>query len=158
MIVRTGAVVATMLVGFLTVTPADAEELKASGTNTYVPTSSDITPLTDEANLLRTQSRSILVADDPKLPFHLSTQDCSGTYLLDANGQVNRGSGYCDVVDDDNDVWWLSWKTTGDDGTWEVMGGTGKYDGMTGSGTTKILSQSADGRFALHWAGTWKMK
>lgn len=159
MICRTSrAAAAAATVVFLTLAPAQAKEVKVSGTNTYVPTDSDVTPLTDEANLLRTQSRSVLVTDDPELPFHLSTQDCAGTYLLDANGQVDSGYGYCDVVDGDNDIWWLSWTTKGDDGTWTVMGGTGKYEGMTGEGTSKVLSQSADGRFALRWEGTANMK
>ncbi|MEM8745034.1 MAG: hypothetical protein AAGF14_10400 [Pseudomonadota bacterium] len=146
------------MVALLTLAPAEAKELKVSGINTYVPTESDVTPLTDEANLLRTKSRSVLVTEDTELPFYLSTQDCAGTYLLDANGQVDTGYGYCDVVDDDNDIWWLSWETKGDDGTWQVLGGTGKYEGMTGKGTSKVLSQSADGRFALRWEGTAKMK
>ncbi len=153
-----GIAVAAVLAASLPLQPADAEALKASGTTTYVPTSSDVTPLSEEANLLRTQSRSVLMADDPELPFHLSNQDCAGTYLLDANGQVDTGRGYCDVIDGDSDIWWLSWTTKGDDGTWEVMGGTGKYDGMTGSGTSKVLSQAADGRFVVRWEGTWELK
>ena len=153
---RAAAVAATATL--LTMAPVQAKELKVSGINTYVPTTSDVTPLTDEANLLRTQSRSVLVTDDTKVPFYLSTQDCSGTYLLDANGQVDTGYGYCDVVDGDNDIWWLSWETKGDDGTWQVLGGTGKYEGMTGKGTSKVLSQTADGRFALRWEGTANLK
>ena len=62
-------VVLAAAAALLTLTPAQAKELKVSGINTYVPTDSDVTPLTDEANLLRTRSRSVLVTDDPKLPF-----------------------------------------------------------------------------------------
>ena len=140
-----GIAVAAVLAVSLPLLPAHAKSLKASGTSSYVPVNSDVTPLSEEANLLRTQSRAILMADDPTLPFHLSNQDCAGTYLLDANGQVDTGRGYCDIID-------------ADDGTWEVMGGTGKYEGMTGTGTSKVLSQATDGRFAVRWEGTWEMK
>ena len=85
-----GIAVAAVLAASLPLQPAHAEALKASGTTTYVPISSDVTPLSEEANLLRTQSRSVLMADDPELPFHLSNQDCAGTFV--ESDQISEGS------------------------------------------------------------------
>lgn len=140
------------------VASAEAAEFKGAGTNVYVPANSDVNQISEEMSLLRTQSRTIILSEDSEVPFHLAPQDCSGTYILDKDQEITGGNGYCDSVDSDGDVWWMWWKLDGEKGSWGVLGGTGKYDGMTGGGTTEILSQSPDGRFALQWEGSWKMK
>ncbi len=66
--------------------------------------------------------------------------------------------GVCVAFDKDGDAWWLSYSNKGDDRKWMVVAGTGKYAGMTGSGTTKLLAVTPDGRMTIGWRGTMDMK
>lgn len=57
------------------------------------------------------------------------------------------GAGYCTLIADNGNVLWVSYVLHGDEpSTWTVMGGTGQYEGASGSGTTMVVSQRADGQ------------
>jgi hypothetical protein len=62
------------------------------------------------------------------------------------------------AFDKDGDAWWLSYNNKGEDRSWTVVAGTGKYAGMTGSGATKLLAITPDGRMTISWSGAMKMK
>ncbi len=138
--------------------PAEARDMKGSGTAAYVPVASDTSELPSGKLLRRVHSKTIILADDDTLPFHLARQDCSGTYVLTPEGEIEIGRGHCEAVDQDGDVWWLWWESVSESGKWGILGGTGKYDGMAGSGTTTPIAAHDDGRFAVKWEGSWVMK
>jgi hypothetical protein len=70
----------------------------------------------------------------------------------------DEDNGVCVAVDKDGDAWWLSYANKGEDRKWNVVSGTGKYAGMTGSGTTKLLATTPDGRTTISWSGAMRMK
>tara|TARA_Y100000588_G_scaffold380466_1_gene464387 strand:- start:166 stop:639 length:474 start_codon:yes stop_codon:yes gene_type:complete len=111
--------------------------------------------LPDGRQLIRTSNSGINLADGGG-PFHLNTQDCRGTIVM-VDGGV-RNYGYCDSVDADGDVWWLSYTNDLDSGTFQILGGTGKFAGIEGGGTTRVLGNYDDGRLVLRWDGNWQMQ
>ncbi len=86
-----------------------------------------------------TLSRDVMVGTIksaiPGSPIDGSVQTCIGGMAVNA-GKAMRGSGYCDTVDKDGDVWWLACSATPKKSGWRVVGGTGKYQGLRGQGTT----------------------
>lgn len=138
--------------------PAMAKDYTGSGTATYIPVSAATRELPNGNHIRRVHSKSIIVADDEEIPFHLASQDCLGTYVLTPEGEIITGKGYCDAVDQDGDVWWLWWQSEEESGEWGILEGTGKYAGMVGSGTTTPIASHDDGRFAVRWKGSWVMK
>jgi hypothetical protein len=138
---------------------AAAAEFKGGGSVTYATATEEIIKLSETRNLNRFHLKGVIVADDPKIPIHLSTQDCMGSVLETAEGKPISSTGSCDAIDKDGDIWWLTW-TGGADSTsnWRVTGGGGKYQGMTGQGKSEWLVQMAEGRSVLRWNGNFKMK
>jgi hypothetical protein len=137
-------------------TTAQAQQT-GSGTATYVPAKIKKMELPDGTMLERSHLRTVVVADDPAVPFHMSTQDCLGTNILDAEGNLLTGRGYCDGVDGDGDVWWIWWNNGPTGGDWGFMGGTGKYEGITGGGTTTFEGATPDSRLVITWEGSWEV-
>lgn len=135
-----------------------AAEVKGSGSLIYVPVASETSKLPDGRIVQRSHIKGIVRADDTNVSFHLASEDCSGTTVIAADGNTAVGNGYCDAVDKDGDVWWLSWHSGPDGDTWAFIGGTGKYEGIKGGGTTKLEIRWPDGRLAMRWDGTWQMK
>lgn len=76
------------------------------------------------------------------------SQWCYGENQGAQSGAGVPGAGYCTLVDDDGDVWWVSYVVHGDGRptTWSVIGGSGKYLDATGGGTHGVVSQRGDGR------------
>ena len=147
-------------VAFMTVGTLDAlaqSSMTGGGTLTFGQNSPEIVELADGRSLLRTSNSGVYVADDPTGPFHLATQDCRGTVVIgtDDSPPINRG--YCDCVDADGDVWWISYTNNLDTGSWRILGGTGKFAGMEGGGSTEFLLNLPDGRLVLRWDGSWEM-
>lgn len=136
---------------------AASEEVTGGGTVTYTMTWSEAVRLPEGA-VQRYRLSGVILADDVANPFHLSTQDCNGTTALGGSGKPSIVGGYCDAIDAQGDVWWISWSGSGQESRWTILGGTGKYEGMTGSGTAKWLTQKPDGRGIVRWDGTWRMK
>ena len=137
--------------------PAEAGEETGSGTVTYAPAAVDTVQLADGSMVQRSHIMGIVLANDPSNSIHLASQDCFGTTVIAADGTA-IANGYCDAVDADGDRWWISWHNGPDANTWAFTGGTGKYEGIKGGGTTTALAQTADGRSAIIWNGSWTMK
>ncbi len=150
-----------IVLGALAAAPApmaQAQTVTGSGWVTYVPHSTETLVLPDGNTLERSHLKGVVIAADPEVPFHLSSQDCSGTNVLGSDGAPLLGSGYCEGVDRDGDVWWIWWRNAPDGDTWGFTAGTGKYEGIEGGGTTQPQFQGSDGRFVISWEGTWQMK
>jgi len=146
-----------MLLAAAVATPSSAAEVKAAGSATYITVSSESTPH-GEMTLEREHSKTVILADDPNAPIHLSTQDCSGTNLIGADGVPIVASGYCDGADKDGDIWWIWFHNSAAGNKWGFLGGTGKFEGVTGGGTTEQQVFMPDGRLVIRWEGTWEMK
>jgi hypothetical protein len=128
-----------------------------SGTVTYANSAPEITNLPGGGKVMHINSRGVIIADDPASPFNLSTQNCSGSLVLGADGKPMIESGFCQAIDRDGDTWSLWYENGAAGDNWKVIGGTGKYVKMTGGGTTNELFTSPDGReTVLHWDGTWQ--
>ena len=153
-----GAFCISALSGLVLAQSAPAAEIKASGSVSYVTVSSEADELADGRTLVRSTSKGIVRADDPTVSVHLSSQDCSGTDLIAAEGNFVLGQGYCDGVDKDGDVWWIWWRNSEQENVWGFLGGTGKYEGIEGGGTTAIETRLPDGRMSIRWQGTWQTK
>ncbi len=134
------------------------QAMRGSGTVTYVPDAMEMVELSDGTMLQRSYLRGVVLASDPSVPFHLSAQDCPGSSIVSAEGQVISGYGYCEGTDRDGDMWWIWWKNSPTENTWGFMGGRGKYAGIEGGGTTAVQSQYPDGRLVISWNGSWRMK
>lgn len=132
---------------------AQAAEVSATGTATYV-SSPDVTELKDGNRLVRAQLKGVGLADDPKSSLHQSLQSCGGTTLVNKKGETLAGAGYCDGVDRDGDLFWLSWRANATGSDWTFTGGTGKYAGVTGGGKTVNAVQAPD-RLVITWEGRW---
>lgn len=141
----------------LTYASADAAEMKVSGTMTQVIVSNEAEKLADGRTLLRLHDKGVVEVSDPKSPVHLAKQDCFYTVLLDAQGSVADGGGYCSVIDKDNDGFLSWWHFSSGGSVWNVYHGNGKYAGMNGSGTTKPLVNFPD-RYTIAYEGTLTMK
>ncbi|MDI9245321.1 hypothetical protein [Marinobacter sp. CHS3-4] len=78
---------------------------------------------------------------------NVASQWCTGHQGVDGSGAAG-GAGYCTSIYDNGDMVYFSYLLGAEDepATWTVMGGTGAYEGATGSGTSTITSQRADGR------------
>ncbi len=147
----------TALLCLFHVSLGQAQEMKGSGRVSFVRHSSETFQLPDGTTGQRLHSKGVVIANEPTHPFHLSTQDCLGTYLMDSDGAVSSANGYCDGIDRDGHIWWIWWKNDQEGGSWGFLGGTGKWDGTEGGGTTKYELQSPDGRVVISWEGSWKM-
>ena len=137
---------------------AQAGETKGSGTVTYALNQIANIPLGGNRNLTEYRMSGVVIATDATPPFHLSSQDCVGSGIGEGKGWPEEDHGACVAFDKDGDAWWLSYRNKGDDRKWTVVSGTGKYSGMMGSGTTKLLAITSDGRMVISWNGTMQMK
>lgn len=146
------------LAGLVASAPSVAESVSGEGTVTYVPVASESLRGEDGKSIIRNHQKGVIIAADSAAPFHLATQDCRGTTVVSADGGEVISKGYCDVIDRDGDVWWLWYDATPQGSTWGILGGTGKYGGMTGGGTTKSEKPAPDGRFVMHWQGSWELR
>lgn len=135
-----------------------AAEGKGQGTVTYINVSDDSSKRADGSMLVRNHSKGVVLCDDDSAPIHMNAQDCYGTNIIGADGNLIVASGYCDAADKDGDMWWIWWRSEGGKDTWGFMGGTGKFEGIKGGGTTSTLAMYPDGRQVISWEGTWQMK
>ena len=133
------------------------QKITGGGHGVFVPQASESYELPNGQTVERTKSTAFLIAEDPKSPFHLTNWNCAGTVVTLADDMGGSGSGYCDGVDSDGDVWWISWSGV-DGGPWSFLGGTGKFEGVDGGGTWKAAQEWPDGKFMNSWEGTWTMK
>ncbi len=148
------------LVSCLAVAPAlSAQEVKASGTNMFVPKIVESFSLADGSTVSRVFFPGFIAADDPSNPLRLASMTCSGTTVDTKDGKPIRSAGTCDSVDAQGDVafyWWRSDSKNG--GRWGFLGGTGKWANVEGGGTYEPTFLWKDGRQGNSWKGTWKTK
>ena len=154
------AAVGVVLVGLALFAPAlSAQEVKASGTNMFVPKVVESFSLADGSIANRVYFPGFITADDPTNPLRLASMTCSGTSITTKDGKPIRSAGTCDSVDSQGDVafyWWRADEKNG--GRWGFMGGTGKWANVEGGGTYEPTFQWKDGRQGNSWKGTWKTK
>lgn len=126
---------------------AHAQPAESSGTAVYVPTMTHTTDLPDGGAITRLHTKGYVMSDDAENPFRDSGQNCMGSGIGDVM------NGYCDAVDGDGDMYWISWHNGPDGNTWRLIGGTGKFAGLSGGGTSTAYPPSADGQYRIDW--TW---
>ena len=98
------------------------------------------------------------MADDPANSLHMAAHDCIGGSIFNRAGEEAKGAGYCDAIDADGDVAFISYFNNGDDRSWVFLGGIGKFDGIEGGGTTAVRGGTPDGRVVIRWDDVWTMK
>jgi hypothetical protein len=135
-----------------------AQEVKASGTNMFIPKVLETFTLADGTTANRMKDMGFMTADDPANPLRQASMVCMGTVINAKDGTQIRGSGYCDSVDADGDVAFYWWRGGAKGGNWGFMGGTGKWTNVEGGGTYEPTYLWKDGRAANSWKGSWKTK
>ena len=111
---------AVVIVGVLALGALDAwaqTSGSGGGTLTFGRNTPEVVGLGGGRSMLRTSNSGAYVADDPESPFHLATQDCRGTVVLSASGDPVGSRGYCDCVDSDGDMFWISYSNDLDTGS-----------------------------------------
>ncbi len=89
-------------------------------------------------------------------PMHESFQTCFGTYAT-VDKDKERAVGYCDGLDADGDVYWLTWEGGRTEGPWKFVGGTGKFAGLTGGGEWKDRRMPGKGWLVRTITGKWTL-
>ena len=150
----------TMVLGALVIVAGvgTAAEESATGSATYIPVHSKAMELANGDTSQITHLKGVILADDPSVSLHLAMQDCVGTTVIPSDGGPPDGAGYCAGTDANGDLWWIWWHNGPGGNLWGFIGGTGKYKGIEGGGTTEQQVMGADGRMAITWKGSWKMK
>lgn len=122
----------------------------------------EITDLPDGRQVVRVRNAGFFVTEEPaNYPVRVHKHQCVGTYIRSAGGNTQTGSGYCDNVDWDGDVYWHYWTGSGDpgvpgslQGTWTITGGTGKFKGIKGAGSWKNTGKTwPDGTWTERFEG-----
>lgn len=134
------------------------EKMTGSGHNANQNVSTDVMERADGGSVMRLHDASVVMGNNAGNPFHLSSLDCYSTYVLPSGAENGPGAGYCDGIDQDGDVWWITFKGDFAGGMWNISGGTGKFDGMTGGGSYTAAAQMEGGRSFTTWDGTWETK
>jgi hypothetical protein len=135
-----------------------AQQMSGGGYVALVPKPAVTSETPDGRVLQMVGVDGIVFGDEESNPFGMATQSCSGTVVMAADGSDLMAKGYCDGVDLEGDVWWISWEETAAGGSWNLLGGTGKFEGVSGGGQTSRVAEWPDGRYVVRWDGTWTMK
>lgn len=135
-----------------------AGEHEVSGSATYITLDRQMSPLPNGSAVVTTTSKTVIVADDETIPFHLAEQITVGTAVVDSEGNVITGSGYGHAIDADGDVMYISWRVTEGGSEWDFVSGTGKYEGMEGGGTSENIYMNGNGDQVIRWHGKWTKK
>jgi hypothetical protein len=153
---RVMSLAAILVVGV--VGSAGAQQMSGGGFVALVPKPAETTETPDGRVLQMVRVDGIVFGDEENNPFGMATQSCAGTVVLSTDGSDVMAKGYCDGVDLDGDVWWITWEETLDGGSWNLLGGTGKFEGVSGGGQTSRVAEWPDGRYVVRWDGTWTMR
>lgn len=155
---RTFLVSAGAAVLFLTLAPGSAaQERSDSGSFSFSTTSAEEMPLGDGIVLMRAVQPGMILADDPASPLHRSATTCSGSSVMNTATQTAAIAGYCDMVDEDGDVWTAWYQGDQDGGAWGFLAGTGKFEGVQGEGTYRAGEAWSDGRGINYWEVTYTL-
>jgi len=150
--------VGIVCVGLLVAPALSAQEVKASGSNMFVPKIVETFTLNDGTTVNRMQWSGFITADDPANPLRQASMTCSGDAVLAKDGKPIRSAGTCDSVDAQGDVAFYWWRSDDKGGRWGFLGGTGKWVTVEGGGTYEPTPGWKDGRQGNNWKGTWKTK
>jgi hypothetical protein len=135
-------------------TAAEAQERWSGDGNTLLaPVGSEEYQLPDGRMVRSLSFLGFSISEDKDSPFHLTSQDCKGTYVFEADGMTFTAAGYCVARDDEGNMWWLSWKGDAQGGDWGVTNGVGKFAGMAGGGTFTARDPMPDGKVTNSWHG-----
>ncbi len=148
-----GAVAGAMFTGM-----AVAAETQLTGMVVYQVTPLSSVKLANGDTLQQSHLKGVILADEPAVLLDQNRQDCTGSSVTGPDGAEIEGSGSCVASDADGDTWSLWYHNRGDERTWAVISGTGKYEGMTGEGSTKVVSATPDGRIVITFGGTLQLK
>lgn len=146
--------------GLLTVLllPLTAYADKGEGQAFYEPTVLETVELEDGRMISRVSVSGFVTASDESNPLHMVNQRCSGTNILAAGQSEPTAYGYCEGIDRDGDMFFISWANGPDGNTWQLLGGTGRFAGISGGGTTETIFTWADGKYVINWEGTWTIE
>ena len=126
----------------------------ATGGNAFIPEVVASVDLPDGNMLARTISHGFIWTNEENMVGGNGSLECFGSNTLSPEGDQLDGSGTCEGLDADGDVWWVWW-SGGIEGNFSFTGGTGKYTGISGGGTWKAQLQYPDGKAMNEWEGTW---
>lgn len=136
-------------------TPANAQmDYATEGGNALTQSIISTVDLPDGNMLVRNESSGFTWADDETAVGGNGTLDCFVSVIVTPDGEQLDGSGICEGMDEDGDLWWV-WVTGGTEGEFGFTGGTGKYAGISGGGTWKQQVRYADGKAVNDWEGSW---
>jgi hypothetical protein len=140
-----------LILSLCLVSASQAGALHISGTVNYdIKHLSDQKLSADGLVLSRDQLTGTIKSTPPGDKIDGSIQTCIGAMVLKA-GKAISGNGYCDTVDADGHVWWLTWSAGSEKSNWTVVGGTGKYLGLSGSGTTFSIDADLQSAASTTW-------
>lgn len=127
-----------------------------TGGNALMPEVLSTVELPDGNMLVRTLAHGFSWSNEEAAVGGNGALECYGSSTMSPEGAQLDGSGTCEAIDPDGDIWWLWWDG-GMDGRFGFTGGTGKYAGIEGSGTWKLQTMFADGKNTNTWEGTWTL-
>jgi hypothetical protein len=137
------------------VTAASAQmTYEATGGNVFIPKVMSSVDLPDGNMLLRIMNSGFSWSENEEAVGGNGSINCYGSNIVNADGEQIDGSGTCETMDTDGDLWWIWW-TGAMAGDWGFTGGTGKYAGITGGGTWASEIEYPDGRVMNSWTGSW---
>ncbi len=125
-----------------------------NGGNALMPNVLSTVDLPDGNMLVHAMSSGFSWTNEDNVVGGNGSLECSGFTTVSPDGVQLDGSGTCEGLDTDGDVWRLWW-SGGTEGEFGFTGGSGKYAGINGGGTWKLQSQFADGKAMNEWDGTW---
>lgn len=132
-----------------------AERVTLSGTTYYVTVQEEDRELPG-CQIMRTSSvTGFAVAQHQTYP---RNGTCFTSSIIEADGEVWNGGGYCYEVDEEGDATWLWLKVADTGGTWGFIKGTGKYEGISGGGTSKVIKMWGDGKFQVSWEADYELR
>jgi hypothetical protein len=150
----TALVAAAALLCLGAATAAEAQQTWSGDGNTLLaPVGTEEYQLPDGRTVRSLSFLGFTITEDKASPFHLTSQDCKGTYVFEADGMSFTAAGYCVVRDGEGNMWWLWWNGGSAGGEWGVTNGAGKYTGMTGGGTWTARDPMPDGKVTNSWHG-----
>lgn len=146
------------VMGMGLVSVVQAGKMSGTGHNANHNVSTETSKLADGRVMMRMRDANVIMGNNAGNPFNQTPLDCYSTFVASPDMSSGKGGGYCNGIDKDGDVWWISFQGDFGGGTWKFLGGTGKFDGISGGGNYKPVVQMEGGRSISVWDGTWDMK
>ena len=149
---------AAMLVTVFAPDTFGQEQFSAKGKFTFTRLSSESVSLPGGRTLQRVVDSGFTLTDDPSSPLDQSALTCTGAVVVSTSGEPGAGSGHCEAIDEDGDMWMLWFRNDNHGGPWGYIIGTGKFEGIEGGGTWAEGPQWPDGRGINTWETTYTLK